>query len=93
MTPFGDSSVNKACDIGHIGTYRDCDIEYIGKQVSCATWGRPTGPGWVFVFAKICPLNSDYRAGEMTQWLRALAALPKVMNSIPSNHMVANNHL
>ena len=26
-------------------------------------------------------------AGEMAQWLRALPALPKVLSSIPSNHM------
>jgi hypothetical protein len=31
--------------------------------------------------------------GEMTQWLRALTALPEVLSSIPSNHMVAHNHL
>jgi hypothetical protein len=31
-------------------------------------------------------------AGEMAQWLRAPTALPKVLNSNPSNHMVANNH-
>jgi hypothetical protein len=29
-------------------------------------------------------------AGEMAQWLRALTALPKVLSSIPSNHMVAH---
>jgi hypothetical protein len=29
----------------------------------------------------------------MAQWLRALTALPKVPSSIPSNHMVAHNHL
>jgi hypothetical protein len=29
----------------------------------------------------------------MAQWLRALTALPKVLSSIPSNHMVAHNHL
>ncbi|CAO2579842.1 hypothetical protein LEMLEM_LOCUS1172 [Lemmus lemmus] len=29
----------------------------------------------------------------MAQWLRALPALPKVLSSIPSNHMVAHNHL
>jgi len=28
-------------------------------------------------------------AGEMAQWLRAL----RVLRSIPSNHMVAHNHL
>jgi hypothetical protein len=31
--------------------------------------------------------------GEVVQWLRALAALPEVLSSIPSNHMVAHNHL
>jgi len=30
---------------------------------------------------------------EIAQWLRALAALPKVLSSIPSIHMVAHNHL
>ena len=33
------------------------------------------------------------RAGEMAQRLRALPALPKDPSSIPSNHMVAHNHL
>jgi hypothetical protein len=32
-------------------------------------------------------------AGEMAQQLRALTALPKVLNSIPSNHMLTHNHL
>jgi len=34
----------------------------------------------------------DTGAGEMAQWLRALTALPEVLSSIPSNHMVAHNH-
>jgi hypothetical protein len=29
----------------------------------------------------------------MAQQLRALTALPKVVSSIPSNHVVAHNHL
>jgi hypothetical protein len=29
----------------------------------------------------------------MAQWLRALTALPEVLSSVPSNHMVAHNHL
>jgi hypothetical protein len=33
------------------------------------------------------------KAVEMAQWLRALTALPKVLSSNPSNHMVAHNHL
>jgi hypothetical protein len=32
-------------------------------------------------------------AGVMAQWLRTLAALPEVLSSIPSIHMVAPNHL
>jgi hypothetical protein len=32
-------------------------------------------------------------SGEMPQRLRALTALPEVLSSIPSNHMVAHNHL
>jgi hypothetical protein len=32
-------------------------------------------------------------AGEMAHWLRALTALPEVLSSIPSNHIVAHNHL
>ena len=32
-------------------------------------------------------------AGEMAHWLRALTALPEVLSLIPSNHMVAHNHL
>jgi hypothetical protein len=31
-------------------------------------------------------------AGEMAQQLRALTALPKVLSSNLSNHMVAHNH-
>ena len=31
-------------------------------------------------------------AGEMAQRLRTLTALPKVLSSNPSNHMVAHNH-
>ena len=29
----------------------------------------------------------------MAQWLRAPPALPEVLSSIPSNYMVAHNHL
>jgi hypothetical protein len=31
-------------------------------------------------------------AGEMAQRLKALTALPEVLSSIPSTHMVAYNH-
>jgi hypothetical protein len=32
-------------------------------------------------------------AGEMAQRLRALTALPEVLSSIPSNYIVAHDHL
>jgi hypothetical protein len=39
-------------------------------------------------------INSTFTgAGEMAQRLGALTALPKVLSSVPSNHMVAHNHL
>jgi hypothetical protein len=37
--------------------------------------------------------KNNLRAGEMAQQLRALAALPEVLSTNPSNHMVAHNHL
>jgi hypothetical protein len=48
------------------------------------------------LFLKCCNDNKKEKqqgAGEMAQWLRALTALPEVLSSIPSNHMVAHNHL
>jgi hypothetical protein len=32
------------------------------------------------------------RAREMSQRLRAVAAFPEVLSSIPSNHMMTHNH-
>jgi hypothetical protein len=37
--------------------------------------------------------KSMYWAGEMAQQVRAPTALPEVLSSNPSNHMVAHNHL
>jgi hypothetical protein len=33
------------------------------------------------------------RPGEIAQQLRSLAALPEVLGLIPTNHMMAHNHL
>jgi hypothetical protein len=44
---------------------------------------------WMAVRIKISPVG----VGEMAQRLRALTALPEVLSLIPSNHMVAHNHL
>jgi hypothetical protein len=38
-------------------------------------------------------LKRDTGAGEMAQRLRAPTALPEVLSSNSSNHMVAHNHL
>jgi hypothetical protein len=37
--------------------------------------------------------EAGIRDGEVAQQLRALAALPEVLSSTPSNHMVAHNQL
>jgi hypothetical protein len=39
-----------------------------------------------------CRYKGPTRAGEMAQRFRAPTALPKVLSSNPSNHMVAYNH-
>jgi hypothetical protein len=44
------------------------------------------------VFEDFC-YKKNVGAGEMAQRLRALTALSEVLSSIPSNHMVAHNHL
>ena len=35
--------------------------------------------------------NTYMRAGEMAPWLRALTALPEVLSSNPSNHLVGGS--
>jgi hypothetical protein len=47
--------------------------------------------GNTFAFSILFKIHRLW-AGEMTQRLRALTVL-KVLSSIPSNHMVAHNHL
>jgi hypothetical protein len=42
---------------------------------------------------KDCPFKNPLRSEEVAQRLRALTALPDVLSSIPSNHMVAHNHM
>ena len=65
-------------------------MEAVAKSVS----GRPEVNIWSL--HQSCPplacLSVSW-AGEMVQRLGALTALPEVLSSIPSNHMVAHNHL
>jgi len=44
-------------------------------------------------YRRLCLKRRNRGAGEMAQRLRAPTALPEVLSSIPSNHMVAHNHL
>ena len=46
-----------------------------------------------FVTKSMAFKKSHTGVGEMAQQLRVPTALPKVLSSIPSNHMVAHNHL
>jgi hypothetical protein len=55
--------------------------------------GRKEGLPFFSFQALFTLLFKKMWAGEMAQRLRALAALPEVLNSNPSNHMVAHNHL
>jgi hypothetical protein len=41
----------------------------------------------------LIPQMDHFGAEEMVQWVRALTALPEVLSSIPSNHIVAHSHL
>ena len=58
-------------------------------------------PVWSSVFralvssghAMVCFYICAAGAGEMAQQLRALTALPEILSSNPSSHMVAHNHL
>jgi hypothetical protein len=56
-------------------------------------------PWFVFITLTVHKINKQIfkkgreGAGEMAQWLRAPTALSEVLSSIPSNHMVAHNHL
>jgi hypothetical protein len=39
------------------------------------------------------PFKKKKKAWEMAQWLKAMAVLPEVLSSIPSNQMGAHNYL
>jgi hypothetical protein len=47
----------------------------------------------ILQFIQKCKRTRIAGAGEMAQQLRALTALPEVLSSIPSSHMVTHNHL
>jgi hypothetical protein len=63
-----------------------CESEAILVYRACSRTARTTERNAVF---KKQPIG----AGEMAPQLTVLTALPEVLTSIPSNHMVAHNHL
>jgi hypothetical protein len=56
------------------------DVRYLPRKAADQMWNQPKKE-------KLC------WAEEMVHWLRTLIALPEVLSSIPSNHMVAHSHL
>jgi hypothetical protein len=54
--------------------------------------GNPYYEPWKSFFF-FFPRKKNWGTGEMAQRLRALTALPEVLSSIPSNYMVARDHL
>jgi hypothetical protein len=69
------------------GTYEKASSHSIQKCLPTKWLGL--GP----VFGSLCMWIELFWAGDMAQWLKALAALSEVLSSITSTHMVAHNHL
>ena len=65
-----------------------------GRSLSLRlAWSIEQAPGQPGLHRETLSLKKTKWAGEMAQWLRALPALPEVLSSTPSIHMVAHNHL
>jgi hypothetical protein len=64
-----------------------------GRSLSLRlAWSIDRIPGQPGLHRETLPQKRK-RAREMAQRLRALTALPEVLSSTPSKHMVAHNHL
>jgi hypothetical protein len=60
---------------------------------NCLSYNLLLLANWLVGFNTGTPKIMTLRgAGEMAQQLRAMTALQEVLNSNPSNHMVAHNH-
>jgi hypothetical protein len=59
------------------------------QSLNRTTPGKGTG----FGLSTKQGLKMQFGVGEMAQWLKALTALPEVLSSIPSTHMVTHNYL
>jgi len=81
---FFSTNCRKLCTVGRSGAHLPIQLSRgIGRRSREAE----------FEARQALQKKKKLGAGEMAQWLRALSALPEVMSSIPSNHMVAHNHL
>jgi hypothetical protein len=61
-----------------------------GRAKGDSKAGRVTGKGFVLEFQVICLNKQTNKAGEMAQWLKALAALPQYLGSISITDRVAH---
>jgi hypothetical protein len=77
-------------------------VIFIKSKLNIECWGdnlvdkglSPQHKSLKFVFHPRTHVKARHNeAEEMAQWLKAMTALPEVLSSIPSNHMVAHNHL
>jgi hypothetical protein len=78
-----DQELPLASEVNEVLSFWACYLAfYISNQITIA----------IKLSFKLQRENDYFGAGEMAQWLRAVTALPKVLSSNPSNHMVAHNH-
>ena len=71
--------------------FKSDSIVGVKNSLLVCCW-RKGNEGWNYLTFIVSTLKNMW-AEEMGQLLRALTALPKVLSSIPSNHIVAHNHL
>jgi len=76
--------------MGHSGSEKQFLLELVLGANPCVSglWKLGASSSFLPPFKLATP-----GAGGMAQRLRAPTALPEVLSSIPSNHMVAHNHL
>jgi hypothetical protein len=69
-------------------------VDFAAALTNCLSTIHSTEPLFLeFTHESTRNVKRDHWAGEMAQWLRTLTALPEVLSSNPSNHVVAHNHL
>jgi hypothetical protein len=65
----------------------------VGVENGYVSWKESLTHTHTHTHTHTTEIEIQYWAGEMAQWLRAPTALPKVLSSNSSKHMVAHSHL